>query len=577
MVGLGAGKARQRGWRHFCRFACACLLLSWAGVAAAAGHHVKLQAAAGETALGDAGDAWLDTSGDAIVDNVATDARLPWQRTRDGAIYPLRTGQSLWFRFRVGAVEDGERWYLEVPYPAVNQVTLYAPDRLGQWSPQSAGDTLPVADWPLPHRHPLLPLLLPHNQSQQFYVRIHNPHSFSAPLRFTSERALIRQEQRAALVLGLYFGLAGLAAVLGAVAAVSLRDAAFAIYTVTVVLLALTQASLTGVSGLHLWPRLPWWNDLSAMALPVAAIASLLCFFTAAVSISQRSPRMHRILLAMAAGTLLAACSLALVEPSWRYRIMVPTIALGVSVGVTVLAWAARRGDRHASWLLVGLVPVGVAAVFPLARTAGFIPVSFWTTHAMQIGIAFELPLLLAVLMARSQDRRENYRRLHGIARTDPATGLINADVFRERVARMLTGSERLKHQGLVMLVDIANIEQIRRDFDRRSAEEMPLQVAARLLSVARDIDTVARLSEHRFGMLVEGPLTAEEAAATGPKVVARCLMPFKGKPLEWVAQVRVAQTLVPNGSSADKVVERLEGVLAAVPADSRRAVFTIR
>ena len=127
-----------------------------------------------------------------------------------------------------------------------------------------------------------------------------------------------------------------------------------------------------------------------------------------------------------------------------------------------------------------------------------------------------------------------------------------------------------------MLLVDIANIEQLRRDFDRRSAEEMPLQVAGRLLSVARDIDSVARLSEHRFGMLVEGPLSADEVASTGTKVVARCLMPFKGKPIEWVAQVRVAQSLVPNGVEGHKLVERLEAALAAVPAHSRRAVFTV-
>jgi len=39
---------------------------------------------------------------------------------------------------------------------------------------------------------------------------------------------------------------------------------------------------------------------------------------------------------------------------------------------------------------------------------------------------------------------------------------------------------------------------------------------------------------------------------------------------------VRVAQSLVPNGVEAQKLVERLEAALAAVPAQSRRAVFTV-
>ena len=117
----------------------------------------------------------------------------------------------------------------------------------------------------------------------------------------------------------------------------------------------------------------------------------------------------------------------------------------------------------------------------------------------------------------------------------------------------------------------------MRRDFDRRAADELPLQVAGRLLSTAREIDSVARLSDYRFGLLLEGPLTAEEVAEAGPRVVARCLMPFKNRPLEWVAQVRVAQALVPmDGTDPDDVLARLDRLLAAVPPDSRRAVFPL-
>ena len=71
-------------------------------------------------------------------------------------------------------------------------------------------------------------------------------------------------------------------------------------------------------------------------------------------------------------------------------------------------------------------------------------------------------------------------------------------------------------------------------------------------MSAAREIDSVARLSERRFGMLVEGPLTPGEAARVRARVVARGLIPFKNKPIDWVAQLRVAQALVPlDGTGA--------------------------
>ena len=106
----------------------------------------------------------------------------------------------------------------------------------------------------------------------------------SAPLTFVSESYLSRHEQRTSLILGIYFGLAGLAVAVGALSAVSLRDSAYGFYAVSVALMGLAQAAMTGIGGLHLWPHWPAWNDVSSMVLPVLAVGSLLWFFAAVVS-----------------------------------------------------------------------------------------------------------------------------------------------------------------------------------------------------------------------------------------------------------------------------------------------------
>ncbi|HEX9718358.1 MAG TPA: 7TM diverse intracellular signaling domain-containing protein [Ramlibacter sp.] len=561
------------------RFAAAALLLLAACMAmpALARTVLDLDTATQPVALLDWGDAWTDPKGQAQAAQVAADDRIAWTPTRDGAIYPLTTGKALWFRFTVPPAPDAERWYLEIPYPSVDGATLYTLDSAGQWLPQTAGDRLPVAQWPVPHRHPLLPVVVSAEEPRKYLLRIENPHSFSAPLSFVSESYLSRHEQRTSLILGIYFGLVGLAVTLGVLSAISLRDEAYAFYALSVGLMGLSQAAMTGIAGLHLWPQLPRWNDLSSMVLPVLAVGSMLWFFAAVVSLPERSAILHRVATALALASLAVAAGIALVEPSHRFKLLVPYIVMASILGPAGIVWAARRGDRYALWLLVGTVPVIIGAAFPLARLSGLIPVSFWTMYGMQVGIAIELPVLLVILMVRSQQRREHNRRIQGLDRIDPTTGLINGLVFEERLARMAARSRRLKYRSAVLLIDIVNIEQIRRDFGARSAEELPLRVAGRLLAAAREIDGVARLSPLRFGMLVEGPLTAEEAASTGPRLVARCLMPFQNKPLEWVAQVRVAQTLVPTErQEVQPVVERLGALLASVRPDNKRAVFTL-
>ena len=42
---------------------------------------------------------------------------------------------------------------------------------------------------------------------------------------------------------------------LGVLSAVSLRDSVYAFYALSVALMGLSQAAMTGIGGLHLWPR----------------------------------------------------------------------------------------------------------------------------------------------------------------------------------------------------------------------------------------------------------------------------------------------------------------------------------
>jgi len=509
---------------------------------------------------------------------VARDAAVRWHPTSDNNIYKLDRGQALWIRFTAPPAPTAERWYLEVPYPGVDRVTLYVQNAAGEWTERSAGDTIAISHWPLPHRHPIMPVSVSPQEPRVHLLRIQNGTIFGAALQFVSDSYMGRTEQGISLALGVYFGLVVLAVMLSVTGAVTLQDQGYILYSISAVLMALTQATITGLAGLHLWGDVPWWNNMAPQVMPLFAIASLQLFFAEVVSLRERSRLFYRLLVAGAFISVPLAIYLMLTpDVMERLRLIIIYFLAATAAGLGVVIWATVRGDRYAPWLLVGSSPVAIGALFPIARAAGLIPISTWTTHGMQFAIAAELPILLIVLAMRSQHRREHVRRIQGLDRIDPATGLINAAVFHERLVRLIARSQRLKFRSAMLLVDVGNIDQIRRQFDSDSARELTLRVAGRLLSVAREIDTVARLSEHRFGILLEGPLHADEVAEAGPRIVARCLMPFKGRPLEWSAHVRVAQALIPmDGNDPSQLIGRLEMLLASAPADSRRAVFML-
>jgi two-component system, sensor histidine kinase LadS len=548
-----------------------------AGMPAAARNLLTLDGGRQHMMLQDRGDAWVDESGRLPIEQVAGNADIRWHATNDENIYKLEKGQALWVRFTVPAMPTTERWYLEIPYPGVDRVTLFVKSANG-WISRSAGDTVSMSEWPFPHRHPIMPLLISAEQPQVHYLRVQNGTIFGAPMQLVNDSHLARHEQGVSLALGIYFGLVVLTVMLSVAGAVTLKDHGYTLYALSCIFVALTQATMTGLTGLHLWGDWPWFNNVAPQIVPLFGVASLQLFFAELVSLRERWRVLYRlVVLAALMSVPLAAYILITPDVMQRLYIIVAYIMGFTVVGLGIVVWAASRGDRYAPWLLLGSSPVAIGALFPMARAAGLIPISFWTTHGMQVAIALELPILLIVLVMRSQHRREHQRRIQGLDRIDPATGLINAAVFHERLVRLIARSQRLKFRSAMLLVDIGNIDQIRRQFDSESARELTLRVAGRLLSVAREIDTVARLSEHRFGILLEGPLHADEVAEAGPRIVARCLMPFKGRPLEWSAHVRVAQALIPmDGTDPSQLIGRLEMLLASAPADSRRAVFML-
>ncbi len=553
------------------------LLVLFAGPSAWARTVLDLDVHKQPVAMLDWADYWTDATGRLTVQEVAAARTVNWTPTNPQLVYPATAGEVLWMRFRVPPAPDAERWYLEVPYSSINRASLFTLDAAGQWGEQRAGDLVPVSKWPVPHRYPLLPISVSAEEPTTYLLRLENGHGFSAPLQFVSESHLNHSEQRVSLILGIFFGLAGLAALISALSAISLRDPAYGFYALSVTLMALTQATLTGIAGLHLWPDAARWNDISTSFFPTLELAATLMFVSAAVSVPERSRRLHRLITAVALLGVALALVLAVVPIERRLFLFSLYIFLPQVVGVYVLVWAWRRGDRFAPWLLLGLSPVILAGAWVMARNMELVPISFMTQHGTQIGVALELPIVMVILMLRSQHRRENTRRIHGLDRVDPTTGLINGHVFAERLMRMIARSERLKHQSAVMLIDIVNSDQIQRDFGRKAADDLPLRVAERLLSTAREIDSAARLSERRFGMLVDGPFSAEDAATLGPRIVARCLMPYKGMHVNCIAQVRIAYALVPyQGSNAQGVLTALEDKLASASAEEKKAVFML-
>ena len=90
-----------------------------------------------------------------------------------------------------------------------------------------------------------------------------------------------------------------------------------------------------------------------------------------------------------------------------------------------------------------------------------------------------------------------------------------------------------------------------------------------------RDVDTVARLGEARFGLLIEGPVPVDRVNAMATKIFARCIAPFAGLPMGLVLKPKIAVILAPqDAETAEYAIELLDKILLGAAPDSRKNIF---
>ncbi|MBI5277054.1 MAG: PAS domain S-box protein [Burkholderiales bacterium] len=318
-----------------------------------------------------------------------------------GANFGL-TRSAIWLRSELKAgpaIAPG--WLLELAYPPLDRVELYAPDGRGGWLKQVGGDLEPYGTRAVPHRNHVMPVNIAPDTTATVYLRITSEGTVSAPLSLWRPHALWAHDQAAYAGLSLYFGLLAGLLLYNLLLFVSVRDRGYLIYVAFAAAMGMAQAALTGVAYQFIWPQAVWWNSVSPpVGMTMAAVFGLM-FARHFLSSRQRMPQLDKVLLVLMAGWL-ASMAAALALP-YRYSSLMVTVLAVVSVAVMfVIGYISIRrefaGARYffAAW---ALLLIGVFTLF--LHNTGVVPSNIFTTNALLIGSALEMVLLSFALADR--------------------------------------------------------------------------------------------------------------------------------------------------------------------------------
>ncbi len=494
---------------------------------------------------------WVDEGGQAGIEQVANAAPKQFAPIEKYRSFALQNKSALWLRLDTPAMDTQKRWYLLMGSGTfVDRASLFQRSPSGGWVEQRSGDHVPVAQWSRPDQTPVFQLDL--QNPSTLWLRLENqPTSIAPVLHVIAEDGLQKRRDWTYLLFGGYLGFGLLVLFLGLVHARLYTDRAFMAYSCYVACMLGFQVAFTGIGGLFFWPHWASWNNASPAVFMLLLTATGIWFVREACALPRHHKGLDKAVMLWVGFGLVFTLIYPLMMNRSTFAILNLYGLLSVLLSIFLCLWTWRRGETYAGWLFLGFLPVHLGYPFPALRSAGIMPDSWLSQYAVLIGSAIEIPLLLYILHLRAKNFSENRARLRAIDHTDPLTGLLTAPVLTLRVRDALRRSRRQKQTFALMLIELVNHAEIVSTHGR-SVGERALVVAASLLSAnVSEHDTVCRVDELRFAVLVESPVDAKTIRLLAQQIVARGLSETEFMPNQPSLHFRVVTALLPGATTA--------------------------
>ena len=304
-----------------------------------------------------------------------------------------------WLRLEMDNPGAAQRLLLEISYPSLDRVELYAPAAQG-WQRAEAGDLQPFAERPFAHRNLVFPMQV-ENGPQTFYLRVTSEGSLTVPLQLWQPAAFEQHNQQRYVLLALYFGMLLALAAYNLLLYLSLRERVYLVYVAFVTTLAIGLLSLSGLGNQFVWPGWTWWGNIAlSFGFCIAGLFGTL-FTRVFLDTAKTAPRHDRVLVAL--GWLFILTGLAALTLPYHYSATAVSLLGAVTPFVVISSGliGLRNGHPGARWFLLAWTLLMIGVSTQGMRNIGWLPTNLITLHAIQIGSALEMLLLSFALADR--------------------------------------------------------------------------------------------------------------------------------------------------------------------------------
>ena len=426
-------------------------------------------------------------------------------------------------RWRLSASGPDGAAVLELPGPVIAHARLFTRASSREaWRRLEAGDSVEPASWPIHSPRIAFPLVL--TPEAQVLLQLSHRDAFLPRPVVWSRDAYLAQRAQGHLWVGLFLGVVAMALAYALGEALVRGDAVSGWYALHVLLLAVFQLVQTGFARMYLTDHDAELSRAARLIIgTLLAVASLMFARRLLPRAFGGSRADGWALVVSAFGVCLTASYVLWPALAGVAQVGVAQQAyyLLVLATVVLLLWAVR-GVRlpYIGWYAAGFAAAAAGLALEAAADRGWLAGWRWDGQAALAGAGLEIVILTYALNLGARDMLgEPASRREG-ARLDRWTGLLHGGELPGVLMSLSVRALRTNTQGAVVMLRLANLEELQRVHGAAVTEPV-MKACARLLREAcSPADVPVRLDDSRFVVVLEQIQSHSEAHALAQRML---------------------------------------------------------
>jgi len=312
------------------------------------------------------------------------------------------TSSGYWFRFRLDFPAEliQSQWLLEIPFPLLDYIALYSPNKDNNYSVFYTGDRSPFSKRDLDTTNFVFKLQ-PEQQKNVYYLHVKTQDSLQVPLFLWHVDHFPKHSAYDSGWQGLYFGIMIVMVFYNLFIYLSVRERSYLYYIAYIGTFTLFQASIHGYGFEYIWPDNTNWANISIPFLGVLSLFFASLFARSILNTHELFPRFDKALLLIAGGLFFTLPLILFASYTVGIIAAIMTTFIFFNLVLVTACLAALKRNRTARVFVVAWAIFLISGAISILGILNILPLEYANLAAIQIGSALEVILLSIALADR--------------------------------------------------------------------------------------------------------------------------------------------------------------------------------